>query len=143
MNLDRKFLVWAMGYAVAGMGIGLFMAASRNHVQHVSHAHVLLVGFVVSFVYGVIHRLWLNGRLSAFAKAQFIVHQAGALTMFAGLLLLYGGAVPAPQIDPILAVASITVLMGALMMFYMVLKANAAQASDARGTLPGEPMLKG
>lgn len=76
------------------------MAASHNHAQQVTHAHILLVGFVVSFIYAVIHKLWLGEQAPRLARVQLITHQAGALTMFAGLFLLYGGIVPAEQLNP-------------------------------------------
>lgn len=125
MSIDRKFLVWALGYAVAGMSLGIFMAASHDHGQHVTHAHTLLVGFVLSLAYGVIHKLWLDAGTSKVARLQFIVHQAGAVTIVAGLFLLYGNFLPLSQLDPVLAVASIAVLLGALMMCYLVVKSRA------------------
>ncbi len=127
MSFDRKYLVWALSYAVAGMSLGIFMAASHDYGQRVTHAHILLVGFVVSLIYGVIHKLWLGEKTPRLAKTQFIAHQAGAVTMFVGLLLLYGKIVPVAQLDPILAIASITVLLGALLMLFMVLKSNAVK----------------
>lgn len=124
MRFDRKYLVWALAYAAVGMSLGVFMGASHNHAQHVTHAHILLLGFVSSFIYGTIHKLWLGETASRLARTQFIVHQAGAATLVIGLLLLFGNAVPEAQLDPILAVASITVLVGVLLMLLMVLKAN-------------------
>lgn len=50
MSFDKKYLIWALGYAVAGMSVGLFMAASGNHGEMVAHAHILLIGFAVSGV---------------------------------------------------------------------------------------------
>lgn len=125
MSFDRKYLVWGLLYAVAGMALGVVMGATHDHGQHVTHAHILLVGFVVSLIYAVIHKLWLAGPAPRHAQAQFVVHQAGALTMFVGLLLLFGGLVPPEQLDPILALASVTVLLGALMMLLMVVRAPA------------------
>jgi len=127
VTFDRKYLVWALGYAVLGMCLGIFMAASHNHAERVTHAHVLLVGFVLSFVYGIIHKLWLEQPNPVIAKAQFIVHQAGAVTMSIGLLLLYGNVVPEAQLDPVLGIASVTVLVGALLMLYMVLRTSAVK----------------
>ena len=124
MSFDKKYLVWGLGYAVVGMLLGVFMGATHDHQQHVTHAHILLVGFVVSLIYAVIHKLWLARKTPRFALAQFIVHQAGAVAMFVGLLLLFGGVLPPAQLDPILALASITVLLGALLMLWMVLKAG-------------------
>jgi hypothetical protein len=122
MGYDRKYLVWALAYVALGMGLGIYMAASHKHGQLVTHAHILLVGFVASFIYAVIHKLWLGEMASLLAKAQFLVHQAGALTMFSGLFLLYGAIVPAEQIEPVLALSSITVFIAALLMIVMVLR---------------------
>ena len=128
MGYDRKYLLWALCYVVTGMSLGVFMAASHNHGQHITHAHINLVGFVVSLIYAVIHKLWLGAETPRLAKPQFIVHQAGAVTMSVGLFLLYGNIVPEPQIEPVLAVASITVLVGAIMMLFMVYKTNSGKA---------------
>lgn len=124
MGLDRHYLVWGLAYAAAGMGLGIFMAATHDHGQHITHAHINLVGFVVSLIYGVIHKLWLGAEKSRLAMAQFIVHQAGAVTMLFGLFLLYGDVVPEARIEPVLSLATITVLSGALLMLFMVLKAD-------------------
>jgi hypothetical protein len=48
--------------------------------------------------------------------------------MFVGLLLLFGGVVPPAQLDLILALASITVLLDALLMLLMVFKAETGTA---------------
>lgn len=131
MGFDRKYLVWALAYVVLGMGLGIYMAASKNHGQHITHAHILLVGFVVSFIYAVIHRLWLGGTVSRLAKVQFIVHQVGALMMFSGLFLLYGGFVPEAQIEIVLAPSTFIVFSAALLMIFMVLKEPSGVAITA------------
>ncbi len=137
MRYDRKYLVWALSYAVAGMCLGIFMAASHNHAQHVTHAHIMLVGFVVSLLYGVIHRLWLGESIGTLARLQFIVHHAGAVAMFSGLLLLYGGVVAEASIEPLLSVASISVLSAAVLMLVMAVKANRAEALEQEETQVG------
>jgi hypothetical protein len=122
MSFDRKYLIFALGYAALGMALGIYMAASHNHSQFVTHAHILLVGFVASLIYAVIHRLWLHAPAPALATVQLVLHQAGSIAMFVGLLLLYGGLVPEARLDPILASSSIAVLLGVLLMLVMVLK---------------------
>lgn len=122
MKLDRKFLLCGLAYAVAGMCVGIYMAASKNHGQHVAHAHILLVGFVVSFIYSLIHRLWIAAETRTAAKLQFYLHQLSALVMSIGLLLFYGGLFR-EALDPILAASSFGVLGGALLMVYLVLQA--------------------
>jgi len=122
MSLDRKYLVWALAYVALGMGLGIYMAASENHAQHVTHAHILLVGFVVSFIYAAIHKLWLGDQPTRLGKTQFVVHQVGALMMFSGLFLLYGGFVAPERIEMLLAPSTIIVFAAAVMMIAMVLK---------------------
>ena len=128
MGFDRKYLVWALAYAAIGMCLGIFMAASHNHAERVTHAHILLIGFVLSFGYGIMHKLWLGQPNPVIAQIQFILHQAGAMTISIGLFLLYGNIVPEAQLDPILGIASVTVLVGALLMVYMVLRTGAVNA---------------
>jgi undecaprenyl pyrophosphate phosphatase UppP len=88
--MDRKFIMAALGYAVIGMVLGIYMAASKNHGQFVTHAHIMLLGFVVSFIYGLCHKLWLNNTTSKLAVVQFYIHQAAALILVGGLFMLYG-----------------------------------------------------
>ena len=94
----------------------------------VAHAHINLVGFLLSFGYGIIHKLWLEQPNPTIARIQFIVQQAASVAMFAGLFLLYGNFAPADRLDPILGIASISILVSALLMLYMVLKANVVKA---------------
>ena len=122
MGFDRKYLVWALAYAVVGMGVGIYMAASKNHSELVAHAHILLVGFMVSLVYGLIHRLWLQQPRKAVARAQFVLHQAATVVLLAGLLLLYGSAVSEAVLEPFLGIGAVGVLAAMLLMIFMVVK---------------------
>ena len=128
MGFDKKYLVWAMVYIVIGMCLGIFMAASHDHSERPTHAHINLLGFVLSLSYGIIHKLWLTNANQVIAKIQFIMHHAGAITIFTGLFLLYGNMAPEAQLDPFLAVGSLTVLASAILMFYMVLRTRTVRA---------------
>jgi hypothetical protein len=130
-RFDRIYLIWALCYAVAGMALGIYMGASRNHAQFVTHAHVMLVGFVTSLIYAVIYRLWVTAPSRALATIQLVLHQAGSLAMFAGLLLLYGHIASEDQMGPLMGPATIAVTAGVLLMLVMVLKAEARP--DQRG----------
>ena len=130
-SFDRMYLIWALCYAAAGMTLGIYMGESGNHGQFVTHAHIMLVGFVTSLIYAVIHRLWLPAPSRALATVQFILHQAGSLAMFAGLLILYGRADMEAQLSPLLGAASIAVILGMLLMLVMVLQSGARAARKA------------
>ena len=128
MKIDRKFLLCSLAYAVFGMGVGIYMAASKNHTELVAHAHILLVGFLVSFVYGLIHKLWVSTEIRSIANVQFYLHQLSALVMLAGLLLFYGGLFR-EVLDPILAASSLGVLGSALLMVHLVIRFPAKSAA--------------
>ena len=122
--MDRKFVMTGLGYAILGLALGIYMAASHNHGQMVTHAHIMLLGFVVSFVYGVCHKLWLNNLTTGLAVTQFYVHQVGTLFLLIGLFLFYGGFVSGDTIEPVLATSSIVVFIGLILMKVLFIKAT-------------------
>ena len=122
MTFDRRYLLCALVYAVLGLSLGIYMAASQNHAELVTHAHILMVGFVVSFVYGTIHRLWLVAPGAGIANLQFFLHQVSAITMATGLFLLFGNMAPMQTLEPILAISANGVLLALLLMIYMVVR---------------------
>ena len=127
MTFDRRYLLCALVYAVLGLSLGIYMAASQNHAELVTHAHILMVGFVVSFVYGTIHRLWLVAPGAGIANLQFFLHQVSAITMATGLFLLFGNMAPMEKLEPILAIAANGVLLALLLMIYMVVRFKGAR----------------
>ena len=135
MGYDRNYIFWALVYVICGMSLSCVMASAEHHVHYVTPTHVILVGLVLALVYGVIHRLWLvlphtfNAHpfyphlfnpLPSVIQVMLHIHRAGALTMFTALLLMYGEVFLSEQIDPALAAAYITVLVGSQSMLYMV-----------------------
>ncbi len=120
--MDRKFVLTGFGYAIIGLALGIYMAASHDHGQLVTHAHIMLLGFVVSFVYGLCHKLWLDNATGKLAVAQFYLHQVGSLVLFVALFLLYGGLAAPERLEPVLAASSITVFVGVILMKVLFLK---------------------
>lgn len=120
--MDKKFVLTGLGYAIIGLALGIFMAASKDHGQLVTHAHIMLIGFVVSFIYGLCHKLWLNNIVSKLSQAQYYIHQVGTLGIVTGLFLYYGKFVSLETIDPFLALSSITVFIGMVLMKILFIK---------------------
>lgn len=120
--MDRKFILTSLGYAIVGMVLGIIMAASKNHGQHVTHAHIMLAGSVVSFMYGLCHKLWLNNTESKLAKIQFYMHQFGVAFLSLGLFLLYGQYASEATIEPVLSISSLLVLGGMILMKVLFIK---------------------
>ncbi|MCC5809747.1 MAG: TonB-dependent receptor [Ectothiorhodospiraceae bacterium] len=119
--MDKKHVLMAFAYALLGVILGIYMAASKNHGQLVTHAHLLLLGFVTSFIYGVSYRLWLPNARKLLATLQFFIHHAGTVVLVMGLFLLYGRLAPEALLGPVLGVASVVVLLGLLLMVALLL----------------------
>ncbi len=122
--MDRKFILTSFIYAIIGLVLGIFMAASKDTGHMVTHAHIMLIGFVVSFIYGLCHKLWLDNIDSKLSLAQFYIHQVGTFGVLTGLFLYYGKFVSIETIDPVLAISSITVLLAMVLMTVLFVKSN-------------------
>lgn len=122
--MDRKYVLTSFGYAIIGLLLGIFMAASKDHGQLVTHAHIMLVGFVVSFIYALCHKLWLNNTTTKLAITQFYFHQIGTLILVIALFLYYGNFVTIETIDPVLAISSIIVFIGVVLMKVLFIKST-------------------
>ncbi len=126
--MDRKFTLSGLLYAVLGLALGIHMGASGDHTQMPTHAHIMLLGFVVTFIYGVCHKLWLGNTMPKISIIQFYVHHIGTLVLLTGLFLLYGGFIAAEKIEPILASASIVVWIGMILMMLLFIKSGKSEA---------------
>jgi hypothetical protein len=135
VNLERSFLALGLAYGALGMSLGIYMAATQDHGQMVTHAHLLLVGFLLSVIYAIIHRLWLNQPGKWLAGVQFIAHHLGVVTMVGGLFMLYGGHLPHESLEPVLASASISVLVALLLMLAMVIGLGSSATRSGRGAI--------
>ncbi|MFW5815745.1 MAG: TonB-dependent receptor [Wenzhouxiangella sp.] len=127
-TVDHLHLLAALVYALLGLGLGIYMAASQDHSQAVAHAHLLLVGFLLSFAYAVIGRLWLGKRPALLVAAQWLGHHLGVVGLVAGLLLLYSGGVALSALEPLLAASSLSVFGALVLMSLMVAQARTAHA---------------
>ncbi len=122
--MDRKYVLTALGYGVLGMALGVYMGISQNHAQHVTHAHILLLGMVVSFIYAIIHKLWITDGTTTLSRVQYYCHQVGILVMFIGLFCFYQGLLPGEKIGPVLSLASVVVFAGVVLMKVLFIKST-------------------
>lgn len=125
--MERNYLLTAFGYGILGLVLGIYMAATKNHSQLVTHAHIMLLGFVVTFIYAVVVKVWSIDMTTGLARVQFYTHQLATPVLIAGLFLMYGGLAPAPVVGAMLAISSIVVLLSFVLMKVMLIKALKAQ----------------
>ena len=88
----------AVLFALIGIILGVYMAASHNHTLGQAHAHINLIGWVSLFLIGLFYERRPQLDKSAGARWQVIIYTIGAVVLnasLAALLLGNAGAEPA------------------------------------------------
>jgi cbb3-type cytochrome oxidase subunit 1 len=108
----RLFFILAICYAIAGMALGIQMAASHNHAQMPTHAHIMVAGWLMSAVFAFFYHLFPEIGARPLAKAHFWVQAVSGVVLVVSLFTLLAGN---EAVEPITAVASIGFLIGMLL----------------------------
>jgi peptidoglycan/LPS O-acetylase OafA/YrhL len=113
-RLDRNFIALGLAWVIVGMIFGAWLGASNHMNYGNSHAHINLLGFVTSVLFGLLHHAYPALRMSRIALAQFAVYEVGVLLLVIGKVLVDGG-----QQTLFLEVGSLITIIGAAMMLLM------------------------
>lgn len=114
-RISQWFLRLAVLYLIAGVTLGIAMAASHNHALHPVHAHINLLGWVTLFLFGMFYRFWPEAANTLLARIHFWLYAVSVTAMLVLLALLYSGY---PAVEPALGVASL--LTGAAILCFAV-----------------------
>jgi len=105
-NISNWFFRLAVLYLIAGISLGLFMAASHDHSMFPVHAHLNLLGWVSMSIFAVFYRLWPAAAASKLAKAHFWIYVPAHFVQMVTLFILMRGN---EAIEPVLGIASVAV----------------------------------
>lgn len=109
----------AVVLAVAGMVWGLVMAISGDHSTMPAHAHLILLGWVSLFLFGIFYHLHPSIDRSRTALVQVGIWIAGTLCVTLGVALIQSGRAIG---DPFAAAGSMTVLADMLLFGWLVIR---------------------
>lgn len=98
--ISSLFLRTGALFGVAGMGLGLVMAASGDHRLATVHAHVNLIGWVGMFLAGL-HHAARPRRRPFLARLHYGVALAGVTTLGPGIAGIHLGYVWGPVVAAI------------------------------------------
>ena len=116
INMSNWFLRLAVLYLIAGVGMGLYMAASNNHAMTPVHAHLNLLGWVTLALFGLFYRLVPAATGTTLAKLHFWVYVPAHLVQMVLLALFFLGFA---AVEP--ALGAVSMLVGvAIVMFAVV-----------------------
>ena len=113
-NIDRAYIMVALLLLVAGELLGFYMGAANDLSVRNTHIALMLPGFVVLTLYGVLYRLWPIMKDSGLAKVQFWIAIVGAfgLAISAYLIAIGAGILAA-------AISSALTIIGAALMAWL------------------------
>lgn len=114
----RLFFTLAILYAILGMVLGMKMAMTNDHGEMVTHAHIMLVGWVSSALIAYFYHQFPVTGIRPIAIFHFWFQAASTVLMLGSLFLLYGGN---PAAEPGAAVGSIGFALGMLLFAYIAL----------------------
>lgn len=113
-KIDEYYIMAGLAWLIAGMVFGMWLGAS-NHLGFAnSHAHMALVGFVVSTLFGMTYRFFPAMKISRIAALQFVVYEVGAILLVLGKLKVDAGGG-----DQVVAVGSIVTVVGVIMIAWI------------------------
>lgn len=103
-GIARGFLVSAVVYGLLGMLLGLHMGITHNHGQMPTHAHIMVIGWVSFFLFGLYYLQFGKATSRTLSVIHFWMAQCAFIALVIGLWLIYSGR---NQYGPIAAVSSI------------------------------------
>ncbi|QFU14916.1 hypothetical protein [Microvirga thermotolerans] len=126
----------AVLFVVAGMAMGIGMAASQNHAIMPAHAHLNLLGWVSLFLFGIYYERRPALDASRLARIQVWLWSAGTVVLTVAVAAIHLGYT---AMDPVAALASLVVLAAILLFGYFVFRPAASAAPNPNmGITPAE-----
>ena len=100
------------------MILGPSMAISKDHGEMVTHAHIMLAGWVSSALIAYFYHQFPMTGTKPIAIFHFWFQAVSSILMLGSLFLLYGGN---PAVEPGAAIGSIGYMLGMLLFSYIAL----------------------
>ena len=86
-RFDLQFLVLAAVSLVAGVSMGIFMAASHDFQLRPVHAHLNLVGWASLALFGLVYRAYPTLAANRLAKLHLMLSAPAAILLPAGIAM--------------------------------------------------------
>lgn len=115
--VSQLYFKTAIAFLVVGIAVGLHMSISGNHNVTGAHAHINLLGWVTSAIFGGYYALNPAKAQRRLAIVQYAVYTAGVAVMSPALYFLLLGY---PAAEPAVAVASLIVYAGVILFAVVV-----------------------
>ncbi len=126
-SISQWFLRLSVLYLIAGVSLGIFMAASHDHSMSPVHAHLNLLGWVSMALFAMFYRAWPEAAASRLAKVHFWLYVPAHFVQMVALAALFRGVT---AIEPLLGAVSSLVGIAILVFAFTVWKYTGAAQPD-------------
>ena len=121
-RMDRNYILVGLTWVLVGMIFGTWLGAT-NHMNYAnSHAHIGLLGFVTSVLFGLLHWAYPALGKSRIALWQFAIYEVGVALLVIGKFLFDGGTETL-----FLQIGSLTTIVGTALMLWMFARQDAVK----------------
>ena len=114
----RNFFILALIYAICGMLLGLYMGLSQDHTQMPTHAHAMVLGWLMSGFFAFFYHFFPEIGRSWLAKVHFWFTAAAGIVLLVSLYFVVGGNA---QLEPVTGISSILYFVGLLLFAWIAL----------------------
>jgi drug/metabolite transporter (DMT)-like permease len=127
-HVSQLFFKTGILFLIAGIAVGLQMAISTDHSPYPAHAHINLLGWVTSAIFGGYYALNPVKAQSKLAMVHYGLYTVGLVVMLPALYFMLLGH---PAVEPVVAVGSLIVAAAVLIFAFIVFSAETVSVSKA------------
>lgn len=131
-QVSQLFFKTAIVFLMLGIAAGLQMAISGDHSAFPAHAHINLLGWVTSAIFGGYYALNPEKSQRRLAMVHYALYTLGLVVMLPALYLMLNGN---PSLEPIVAGGSLIVAASVLIFAFIVFSADAPLTVMAKAPL--------
>ena len=122
MDVSRNFLLVGTVFLTVGILIGMYMGGSGDHALAPGHAHINLLGFVLSVLFALTYRSYAAMGASRLAVVHFWLHAVASVILSVMLILMLSGRIAEASMAPIAPIAELAILIGVLLFLFNAFK---------------------
>ena len=112
MNISRGFLLLGAVWILVGIPIGMYMGPTQDYTLMPLHAHINLVGFVLSSVFGLVYNAKPAMAENILGRAHFWLHLVGGIVLLPALYLRLSNHMTEAGAGPFLGIGEGLILLG-------------------------------
>jgi peptidoglycan/LPS O-acetylase OafA/YrhL len=133
-KVSDLFFKTAVVFLILGIGAGLQMAISGDHSAFPAHAHINLLGWVTSAIFGGYYALNPAKAARKIAMIHYGLYTLGLVVMLPALyLMLHGGQT---ALEPVVAGGSLIVAAAVLIFAFVVFSSETVSSVSGLASVP-------